>query len=70
MIVIIDMTGDEETIIETSLENDPKEVARKAELRRQELEKLWRETPQPQVVPVEIVAKKNSLRRRAKRTSI
>ncbi len=47
------MMGDEETIIEMSPEEDPKEIKRKEELRREAIEKMMREMPQPQVVPVE-----------------
>ena len=53
--IVIDLFGDEDIIITISPEDDPKEVARKEEVRQRALEEIFRRTPQPtlQIVPIE-----------------
>jgi len=51
---IIDLMGDDD-IIAVGAEEDPKEAARKEEMRKRTLEEIFRRSPQPQleIVPVE-----------------
>lgn len=50
----IDLMGDEDVIV-IRPEEDPKEVARREEMRKRALEEIFRRAPQPQleIVPVD-----------------
>lgn len=53
MYIVIDLMGDD-AVTSVPPEETPEEIERKELMRQYALEKIFRRTPQPQVVPVEI----------------
>lgn len=51
--IVIDLFGDSDDVIQLPPEETPEEIARKEALQRRALEEIWRRAPQPQVVPVD-----------------
>lgn len=51
--IVIDLMGDDDDVIQIRAEETPEELARKEAMRQHALAEIFKRAPQPQLIPVD-----------------